>query len=132
MGMVVVTDRSWVDQVQFTPSCPVTLLSNTASHPSSVSTGLVSVTAASNCTWNLVNTNTWIALASGMPITGNGTFTYVVTKNSTPNARTGNLRIVDQIFTVTQEGSTNPSPDCAVSISPTNRVHGYSSASNMV
>src|SRR6185295_10306202 len=102
-------ERAWVDQVQFVPApvCPVTLSPGNASHPSSPSTGVVSVAAAA-CAWNVFNTNAWIAITSGTNGTGNGSVTYVLTTNSTTIVRNGNLRIGNQNFLITQLAGGTP------------------------
>jgi hypothetical protein len=113
--------------------CPVTLSPGNASHPSSSSTGAVSVAAASDCAWYVFNTNSWILITSATNGTGNGTVSYVLATNPTTSARSGNIQIADQIFPITQlAGATNPPPNCTIAISPTNRIHGYANASNLV
>jgi len=113
-------------------ACPVTLSPGNASHPSSSSTGLVSVAAASACAWGVYNPKPWVSIVSGSSGTGNGSVTYIVAANSTPYARSADIQIADQIFYVTQAaGSTNP-PSCTISISPGSRTHGPGSETGTV
>lgn len=58
----------------------------------------------STCSWNIVNSNSWITITSGTSGTGNATVTYNVAAN-TGMQRTGTLTIADQIFTITQEAA---------------------------
>jgi hypothetical protein len=126
-------DSAWVDQVQFipTPPCPVTLSPGSASYPFSSSTGMISVAAASDCTWHVFNTNTWISTVPGTNGTGNGSVTYVVAANPKISIRSGNIRIADQLFLITQSG-TNPPSGCTNSISPTGRTHDSAAVADII
>ena len=62
---------------------------------------LVSVAAASGCTWTAVSNRQWITVLSGAIGNGNGSVTFTVAANP-GNARNGTLTIAGQTFTVTQ------------------------------
>lgn len=65
--------------------------------------GNIAVTTTSNCFWRAVSNATWITVTAGGDFTaGNGTVTYTVAANTTPQPRTGTLTIGGQTFTVTQ------------------------------
>src|ERR1041384_5400361 len=90
----------------------------------------MTVTASGGCAWYVINTNSWITIVSGTNGTGNGTVTYTVAANASASARSGNIRIGDQIFLATQSGNTDPS--CTYSILPSSRAHGSGGATNTV
>ena len=62
--------------------------------------------------WNLVNTNSWITLASGASGTTNGIVTYTAAANY-GSARTGWLTVANQTLAVSQAAS-----PCAYAIAP--------------
>ena len=62
---------------------------------------LVSVAAASGCTWTAVSNNPWITVGSGAIRNGNGSVTFTVAANP-GNPRNGTLTIGGQTFTVMQ------------------------------
>jgi hypothetical protein len=123
-------DRGWVDQVQFTAStaCAFALSATSASQGAVSSTGLVSVTAAAGCAWNVVNTNAWVAIASGASGSGDGLVKYVLTANPAGN-RAGSITIAGQTFTINQLGAVI---GCSYAVSPSTRTHGYGVATNSV
>ncbi|HEY0549960.1 MAG TPA: BACON domain-containing carbohydrate-binding protein, partial [Verrucomicrobiae bacterium] len=128
-------DRAWVDQVQFVPTglCPVTLSPGSASHPSSFSTGSVSVAAAPDCAWTVFNTNSWISIAAGANGTGVGNINYILTANPSTSSRIGKLLIADKIFQIAQAGASNvPPPNCTISISPGSATHGTGVTTGLV
>jgi hypothetical protein len=83
------------------------------SHGSGVSTGIVTVTTGSNCTWLASSSNSWITVLSPRTNLGSGTVTYLVAGNA-GLGRTGHIGIDGQAFTVSQAGITN--------VPPTNQV----------
>jgi hypothetical protein len=124
-------DCGWVDQVQFVPNpgCAFTISPGNPSHPSTYSTGAVSVVATTGCAWSVLNTNSWISIVSGSNGTGNGTVIYSVAANPTASVRSGNVRIADKLLFVTQSGTP---PPCSIAISPASRAHGFGSATGTV
>ncbi len=130
-GSAGAADRGWLDQVQFVPLplCPVTLSPGAASYLPGSSTGSISVAAAPDCAWNVFSSNSWISILSAPNGTGNGSVTYAVAANSTAAGRTGLVQIANQVFLVTQAGDLST---CTISILPTNRIHGYGSATSTV
>lgn len=77
--------------------------------------GLISLTASSGSCPREVSSNVnWITVTFGQSGTGNGTSSYRVQANNTPNQRTGTLNVAGQVFTVTQAAGT-----CSVQLNPT-------------
>jgi hypothetical protein len=80
----------------------------------------VTVSAAATCQWSATSGATWITINSGATGTGNGSVVFSVAAN-TGAARTGTLSIAGRAFTVSQAGSSSPTPppaSCSYSISP--------------
>jgi len=70
----------------------------------SSSSGAVSVTTSSGCSWTAVSNASWITITSNSSATGSGTVNYSVSANTTTNSRTGTMTIAGKVFTVTQAG----------------------------
>src|SRR6185436_4555506 len=84
-------------------------------------TQLVTVTASSNCTWTVQNTNTWIQIAS---ITASNV-SFNFDANPSLTERTGLVTIATQIFTLRQRGIS-----CTYSISPAQTTRGFGATTN--
>lgn len=85
-------------------TCAYILSSGGASLNAGGGSGSVTVTAPSGCTWNASSDSSWLVLnASG----GNGTsvISFQASANSGTGARTANLNIAGQGFSVTQAGA---------------------------
>ena len=65
----------------------------------------VRVTAASDCNWSATSNTDWIRITAGGSNSGPGRIRYTVTANTSSAARTGQLIIGGQIFTVIQAGA---------------------------
>ncbi|HWN94190.1 MAG TPA: FG-GAP-like repeat-containing protein, partial [Methylomirabilota bacterium] len=104
-------DRGWLDQVQFVPSspCNIGLLPTSVTHDSTFSTGFVSISTSPGCVWTAVNTNAWVAIVSHAMGSGNGAFEYLLAENSGA-ARSGNITVGDQLFTITQLAPSTNAP----------------------
>ncbi len=78
-------------------------------HGFASSTGMVSVSTPGICAWNVSNTNTWVTILSPSNNSGSGQVIYGVAANTTSSARSGNILIGDQIFSLNQ-AAPNPNP----------------------
>src|SRR5439155_10176971 len=125
-GVVMIADQFLTLSQQPTP-CIYSISPTNRVHGYGATTNSVSVTTAAGCAWSVVNTNSWITILSGASGTGGGIVTYAVDANPNPVDRTGVVAIADQTFTILQRAVV-----CTYDISPTNRVHGYAAATNMV
>jgi hypothetical protein len=108
-------------------ACPYRLSPTSRTHGSSAASNSVSLTVSNTCDWDLLNTNTWITILSPTNGTGPATISYLVASNLTVNERTGLVLIADQVFTLVQHGIS-----CDYSLSPSNRTHGFSAATNSI
>lgn len=68
---------------------------------------------ASGCAWTAVASAAWIQLTGATSGDGNGTVAYTVQANPQAAARSGNIRVGSQTFTINQAGS-----GCAVTLTP--------------
>jgi hypothetical protein len=84
--------------------CTYTLAPAGASVGAGATTGSVSVTSLTGCTWTASSSNGWITVTGGSSGSGTGTVAYSVAANQTTSPRTGTLTIGGQAFTVTQAG----------------------------
>jgi hypothetical protein len=76
-------------------------------------TGTIKVTTKDECSWSVLNTNTWVTITTPLPAGGtNGTATinYSVTNNPFPVARTGTVTLANQTLTLMQRSSTDGPP----------------------
>jgi hypothetical protein len=134
-SLVAGQDRGWVDQVQFAAatnantngSCAFALSPSGRTHSSITATSTVIVTTLAGCAWTVSNTNTWVSIVSGTNGIGSGTIIYTVAANPTALARSGNLLVGDQLFAITQSGSS-----CAYALSPASGSHNSASLTGLV
>ncbi|MEP7353578.1 MAG: hypothetical protein ABI824_10145 [Acidobacteriota bacterium] len=90
------------------PGCTVTLGKSALNVASTgTTTGAVSVTATSNCTWAITASAGWITNQGAATGQGNGIVNFTVAANSTTLPRSGTLMIGGVTFTITQDA---PSP----------------------
>jgi hypothetical protein len=101
-------------------SCPALITPTNGQHGAGSETGLVSVTAQTNCQWIVVNTNEWITIRAGKTGSGNATVIYSVDANQSLQSRTGTLLIAGEPYLVSQAAAT-----CSYRLSPASRVHGH-------
>lgn len=84
------------------PSCGYRITPTSKSFTRTGGNGSVSLTASSNtCQWTAQSNVSWISL-SKTSYTGSASVKYSVARNTTGAARSGTLRIADQIFSVSQ------------------------------
>ena len=107
--------------------CTYRLSPTNRTHGATAATGTFSLSVSNSCDWELVNTNPWITILSPTNGSGPATFDYSVAANLTVNERTGSVLIAGQELTFIQLGIA-----CDYSLSPSNRPHGYSAATNSI
>jgi len=71
----------------------------------------LSVDTGPGCSWTAIKHGTWIEIVSERRGAGNGSVTYSVTPNDSPDIRTNNIRIADQWVTVIQSGTVRTIPE---------------------
>jgi all-beta uncharacterized protein/BACON domain-containing protein len=123
-AVVIANQRANITQAGVsTSTCTANISPTSQNIAAAGGTGTVTVSAAGGCQWTATSGATWIAIISGASGTGNGTVTFSA-DNNTGTARTGTLSIGGRAFTVSQAGSSSPTPppstSCSYSISPRN------------
>jgi len=78
--------------------------------------GSFTMTTAAGCGWQASSNAAWLTTSSSG--SGNGTITFNYAANTSAQARTGQITVGGQTFTLTQAGQ---SPTCNYSISPTSQ-----------
>ena len=107
--------------------CTYSLSPTNRFHGYAAGTGTVKITTKTNCTWNVINTNSWITMLSGLVGSNTATLTYAFTDNRTFGRRTGYLLISDEVFAVTQWGT-----NCEIVLTPYVRTHSENSETGLV
>ncbi|MBK6424872.1 MAG: S8 family serine peptidase [Blastocatellia bacterium] len=105
---------AWSGNATTGGSCTYSISPTSASPAAGATTGTVSVTAGTGCTWTATSNAAWLTITSGTSGSGNGSVGYSVAAN-TGAARSGTLTIAGQTFTVNQAAGAS----CTYSISPT-------------
>ncbi|MCP4352886.1 MAG: hypothetical protein GY795_46135 [Desulfobacterales bacterium] len=85
--------------------CTYTISPADISAESSGGTGSVTVTADSQCAWDVFNADNWITITSDTSGAGNGTVSYSISANTDLTLRTGTILIADAYVYVTQQGN---------------------------
>ena len=90
-------------------ACTYSILPTSNHFLSGPGEGNISVTAPSGCNWTATSNRDWITVITGGSGSGPGTVHYTVADNSMSSVqRTGTITIGDQVFTVTQDGISEP------------------------
>ena len=89
---------------QASPCAPFSISSLNASFPAEGALGIVNISGATGCTWNITGMPSWISVTNGSSGTGNGSVNFVVARNEGGN-RTATLTVAGQTFTAAQSGS---------------------------
>src|SRR5687767_5410975 len=84
-----------------TAACTVTIMPSSRMHGYGTNTNSVNVSAAIDCSWSVVNTNSWITIVSGTNNTGPGMMTYTIAWNTDAEVRSGNIIIGGRPFMIT-------------------------------
>lgn len=112
---------------QHASPCSFSLTPSTVTTSAEAETNVVNITGITGCSWGVTNTNSWISFQGPTSGVGSGTLTWVIQANAGEIGRTGVVSVAGQDFTIRQGAAL-----CSYKLSPTNRVHGYGSASNSV
>jgi uncharacterized protein (TIGR03437 family) len=112
-GTLTIAGQTFTISQSGAATCSYAIAPTSASVPAAGTTGSVTVTAASGCTWTAASNASWITIASGSPGSGNGTVVYSVTANTSAGSRAGTVTIAGQTFAVTQTAA------ATLNISPT-------------
>ncbi len=125
-GVVIIGDQNFT-VLQLGAACSFSLTTSSASHGGLSETGTVSVVSPAGCTWDVVETNSWISILSGSTGTDAGPVRYSVAVNTSGATRTGVIVIGDRPFTVGQAPVS-----CSFSVAPTTFIHGFESENGVI
>lgn len=95
--------------------CVYSVSQATFSYPSTAASGSFMVLQQSlpsvcggatqdRCLWAAVSSVPWITITTSMPRAGDDPVAFTVAANTTPQARTGQITVRDQVITITQAG----------------------------
>jgi len=102
-GLVMIADQTLTIRQRALP-CTQAISPTNRVHGYGGSTGTIAVATSDACSWNVINTNSWINILTGPGGTGDGYVGYTVAFNPTTSDRSGAVAIGDQWLTVTQRG----------------------------
>jgi Viral BACON domain/Putative binding domain, N-terminal len=97
------------------PTCAYSVSTTSRRVGAGTTTGSVSITAGSGCTWTASSSAGWLTITNRASGSGNGTVNFSVAANSGSTARSATLTVGSATFTLTQSGS------CTFVASPTSR-----------
>jgi hypothetical protein len=90
------------------PTCTYSILPTSQSFTTSGGTGNIDVTTSvGTCSWTATTNATWITFTSSSG-TGNGRASFTVASNVGGPARSANINVAGQVFTVSQAGIPQP------------------------
>lgn len=101
------------------PGCSYTLSPAAANHGFTASTGIVTVSAAGGCTWQVQSHTPWIAITA----TSANSFTYLVETNPGVSPRFGLILVAGKPFYIAQDAVTGA---CAYEVVPNFRSYSSS------
>lgn len=90
------------------PSFRVVFMFTGQTFGASGGSGSVGVTAPSGRSWTASSSAAWLMITGGSSGSGNGTVAFSVASNSSTSPRQATITVQDQVFTVTQEGTSPP------------------------
>jgi len=88
-----------------TQSCTYTLSPQSLAFSASGGSGNLDVSAGSDCSWIASTSASWIEIIGSASGTGNGKVNFQVLKNTDTDSRSGTISLMDETFTVSQEGA---------------------------
>ncbi len=95
--------------------CTYSLSQTSRTVPTAATSGGLTVTTGSSCTWSASSSSSWLTVSNGTNRTGTGAISYSVSANSSTAVRIATLTIAGAVFTLTQSGA------CGFSITPTSQ-----------
>jgi hypothetical protein len=131
------------------PPCnSVQLSPASVTSPDGGGTNTETVSESGSCPWTASSGTNWITILSGANGSGNGSFTYSVSPNSSAYPRTGTITIAGQIVTqtvsVTEDGTgallsaifgngtLNPAYGCPLSVQEIGTSYGKNASTNIM
>jgi hypothetical protein len=97
-------------------ACTYSVSPTNATLPASESTGTLTVTTQSGCSWTASSSAPWLTITSGSNGSGSGTVRGLIAANTSTSSRTATITIAGSTVTVTQLGSSNVSSNTTYTI----------------
>ena len=119
IGTLYVDGQTYV-VTQLATACSFSLSPKSVTHGNGTTTNTFNVNTPSGCPWTVTNDNSWITIVSNSTGTATATVGYTVEANPSASMRIGTLFVDGQTYIVTQLAA-----NCSISLSATNRNHGY-------
>ena len=91
-------------------ACGVSLSPTSVNTVVGATSGTLTVTAPSRCTWTATSSAPWLTIAAGATGTGVGTITYATTPNTSGIARTASITVNYRTVSVTQAAGLSTDP----------------------
>lgn len=95
---------------QAAASCDYTITPEKVNVTAEGTTGVITVTTLSSCTWSAKSMSSFITISNGTDRTGPGTVEYTVAPNTGTTTRSGIAAVAANTFSVIQEGVAEPEP----------------------
>jgi Viral BACON domain len=83
-------------------TCTFVISPTNRTHGAGSETGTVVVTTLLDCSWSVVNTNSWVGIPSSSNHLGSETLTYLIATNASDTARTGFVSIAGETLIISQ------------------------------
>jgi hypothetical protein len=108
-------------------TCSYQLSQTSRTVGSAATTGSLTVTTGSTCTWSPVSSGSWLTITNGTGTrTGGGTVNYSVAANTATAARSATITANSATFTLTQSGA------CSFVVSPSSQAFNPSGGNGSV
>lgn len=104
-GTLTIAGQTLTISQNFGSGCAYTLTPTTRNFPANGGSGSFSVSAASECEWTPVVSDSFIKVLFASGTQGNGSINFTVAANEQPIPRTGTISVGDQAFNVTQDAA---------------------------
>jgi hypothetical protein len=101
-GQIFSMDNLSLEPFDTNMGCTFAVSPGDLQYDANAQTGTVRVFSDSGCTWEVVNTNSWVHILSGAMGTNSGNVTYGADANGTGAPRFGVLAVAGQPFAITQ------------------------------
>jgi len=111
-GVVIVTRN-----LQSAASCAAALSPSSQMLPATGGGGSFNLTAPNGCSWTATSNDNWIMVTSTASGSGSAPVSFAVRENFDSSARSGQITVAGQHFTVMQEG--RGGGDCGYTLAPT-------------
>jgi hypothetical protein len=97
--------------VQLGAPCTLSILRPSRTFDYQGGSGGIDIITPTGCPWSPVNTNDWVTIIRVSGPSGSGGIDYLVASNNTLFPRSGNIRVGDQLYSISQAAAPIPLPE---------------------